>query len=285
MLVHWTHNDVLVNGVRLHYYRSGHGDKPPLVFVHGFSDNGLCWTPTARDLETEYDIIMPDMRGHGLSERVQPSDKVDMAADVAGLIRTLGLTRPIVVGHSMGAMITYQIGVRFPELASALVLEDPPWWLSPRGEPLPPSRPAENPIAQWAKSLSDQTLEALLAQYRNEHPNWPEELLRPMCESKKQLDQTIVDIMTDRMHSQEVNWLTTIQDIAHPMLLFAANPQLGGIVTPDVVAKVRELNPKVSIASIPDAGHLIRFDKYTAFMDALRAFLKQVRTGSHSLIL
>jgi pimeloyl-ACP methyl ester carboxylesterase len=97
-------NDLLVNGVRLHYYRSGYGDKPPLVFVHGFSDNGLCWTPTARDLEAEYDVIMPDMRGHGLSERVQPSDKVDMAADVAGLIRTLGLTRPIVVGHSMGGL-------------------------------------------------------------------------------------------------------------------------------------------------------------------------------------
>jgi len=97
-----------------------------------------------------------------------------------------------------------------------------------------------------------------------------------MCESKKQLDQTIVDIMTDRMHSQEVDWLTTIQDITHPMLLFAANPELGGIVTPDVVAKVRELNPSVIIANIPNVGHLIRFDNYTAFMEALRAFLKQV---------
>ena len=277
MRVHWTQNDLFVNGVRLHYSRSGHGDKPALVFVHGFSDNGLCWTPVARDLEAEFDVIMPDMRGHGLSERVQLSDKVDMAADVADLIRMLGLTRPIVVGHSMGAMITYQIGVRFPELASALVLEDPPWWLSPRGERLPPSRSAENPIAQWAKSLSNQTLEELLAQYRKEHPNWPEALLRPMCESKKQLDQTIVDIMTDRMHSQEVPWLTTIQHIAHPMLLFAANPELGGIVTPDVVAKVRELNPNVRIASILDVGHLIRFDKYTAFMNALWAFLKQTR--------
>lgn len=284
MLVHWTEHDVFVNGVRLHYYRTGQGERPPLVFVHGFSDNGLCWTPVARDLEAEYDVIMPDMRGHGLSERVQPGDKVDMATDVAGLIRMLGLNRPIVAGHSMGAMITYQIGIRFPELASALALEDPPWWLSPRGKSLPPSRPADNPIAQWAKSLSNQTLEELLAQYRKEHPTWPEALVYPMCESKKQLDPTIVDRMTDRMHSQEVDWLTTIQDVAHPMLLFAGNPQLGGIVTPDVVAKVRELNPKVRIASIPDVGHLIRFDQYTAFMDVLRAFLKQVRTGSHSLI-
>ena len=137
MLPHWTQNDLLINGVRLHYARTGHGDKRPLVLVHGFSDHGLCWTPTARDLESEYDVIMPDMRAHGLSERVQPGEKVDMAADLAGLIRTLGLRRPIVCGHSMGAMITYQIGVRFPELASALVLEDPPWWLS---QPLPRSR-------------------------------------------------------------------------------------------------------------------------------------------------
>ncbi len=160
------------------------------------------------------------------------SDTVDMAADLAGLIRTLGLTRPIVVGHSMGPMITYQIGVRFPELASALVWRTHPGGYPCEGEPLPPSRPAENPIVQWAKSLSNQTLEALLAQYRKEHPQLARSSCCARCRVQKQLDQTIVDRMTDMMHSQEVDWLTTIQQIAHPMLLFAANPQLGGIVTP-----------------------------------------------------
>jgi pimeloyl-ACP methyl ester carboxylesterase len=247
-----------------------------LVLVHGFSDNGLCWTPVARDFESEYDVIMPDMRAHGLSERVKPGEKVDMAADLAGIIRILGLVRPIVAGHSMGAMITYEIGVRFPELASALVLEDPPWWLSQPVQTPPPSEPAENPFAKWVKSLSTQTLDELLAQYRKDHPNWPEELVRPMCESKKQLEPTVLDIMTDRMHSQEVNWLTTLQNITHPMLVFAADPELGGIVTPEVVVKVRQLNPTVTIANIPDVGHLIRFDNFSAFMDAIRAFLKQV---------
>ncbi|MBN1888768.1 MAG: alpha/beta hydrolase [Thermoflexales bacterium] len=276
MLSHWTQNDLLVNGVRLHYYRTGNGGKRPLVLVHGFSDNGLCWTPTTRDLESEYDVIMPDMRAHGLSARVQPGEKVDMAADLAGLIRALGLSRPIVCGHSMGAMITYQIGVRFPELASALVLEDPPWWLSRPAQTLPPGQPAEDPITTWAKNLPNQTLEELLVQYRQEHPTWPEELVRLMCESKKQLDPAIVDTLVDRMHSQEVDWLTTIQNITHPVLLVTANPELGGIVTPEAVARVRELNPKVVVVNIPDVGHLIRFDRYTAFMDALWAFLKQV---------
>ena len=279
MLPHWTEDDLLVNDVRLHYYRTGHGDKHPLVLVHGFSDNGLCWTPTARVLESEYDVIMPDMHAHGLSDRMRPGEKVDMTADLVGVIRTLGLRRPVIVGHSMGATITYQTGVRFPELASALVLEDPPWWLSRPAQVPPSNEPAENPMAKWAKNLSNQTLDELLAQYRQEHPSWPEDLIHPMCESKKQLDPAIVDMLVERLDSAEANWLTTIQDIAIPMLIFAGNPVLGGIVTPEIVAKVRELNPKVTTASISDVGHLIRFDNYSAFMDALQVFLEQV---SHS---
>ena len=79
MLAHWIQNDLLVNGVRLHYYRTGHGDKPPLVLVHGFSDNGLCWTPVARDLEAEYDVIMPDMRGAEFLELISLLAKRNVA--------------------------------------------------------------------------------------------------------------------------------------------------------------------------------------------------------------
>jgi N-formylmaleamate deformylase len=276
MLSHWTQNDVRVNGVRLHYYRTGHGDKRPLVLVHGFSDNGLCWSPAARDLESAYDVIMPDMRAHGLSARVRPGEKIDMAADVAGLIRALGLGRPIVAGHSMGAMIAFQFGVRFPELASALIVEDPPWWLPRPVQAAQTDPAAENPILKWAKSLPNQTLDELLVQYRREHPDWPEELVRLMCESKKQLDPTFVNNMGNTIPVEGSNWLTTIQNIAHPMLLFTANPELGGIVTPEVAARVRELNPRVTIVNIPNVGHLIRFDNFTAFMKAVRAFLKQV---------
>ncbi|MGA3057512.1 MAG: alpha/beta hydrolase [Candidatus Limnocylindrales bacterium] len=274
MLSSWTQDDFLVGGVRLHYYRTGHGDKRPLVLVHGFSDSGLCWSRTAHDLEVEYDVVMPDMRGHGLSARMRPGDDVDMAADLAGLIRGLGLKRPTVGGHSMGAAVTYQIGTRFPELAGALILEDPPWWL---GRPVPPpGRFDEHPTSEWAKGLASKTLEELLARYREEQPHWPEETVRLMAESKKQLDPAIVDTLFDKLNREGSDWLTTIQDITQPVLLLTANPELGGIVTPEVQARVRELNPRVTIVNVPDVGHLIRYDNYTAFMDALRAFLKQI---------
>jgi len=215
---------------------------------------------------------MPDMRGHGLSARVRPGDTVDMAADLAGLIRTLALKRPIVCGHSMGAGIAFQIGVRFPELASALVLEDPPWRLSPPSQ----DRPSESPIVKWAKDLPNYTLEELLAQYRKDHPAWPDELVRAMCESKKQLDPGIADILAAKMRSPEVDWLTAIRAVTHPLLVFSASPELGGIVTPEVTDKIRELNPAVIIVNVPDVGHLIRFDNHAAFMNALRAFLNRL---------
>ena len=65
----WTEHDIDLDGKLMHYVRTGNGEKPPLVLVHGFSDDGPCWTPTARDLEADYDILMLDARGHGRSGR------------------------------------------------------------------------------------------------------------------------------------------------------------------------------------------------------------------------
>ena len=53
----WQSNDVQANGIQQHITRTG-GDKPPLLPVHGVSDDGLCWSPVAVDLSADYDVIM-----------------------------------------------------------------------------------------------------------------------------------------------------------------------------------------------------------------------------------
>jgi pimeloyl-ACP methyl ester carboxylesterase len=130
-------------------------------------------------------------------------------------------------------------------------------------------------MVTWARKVANTPLADLLAQYHNDHPTWSEELIRLMCESKTQLDPTIAEIMTARMHAPLYNWLDTLHEITQPMLLIAANAALGGIVTPDFIEKVRKLNPNVIIAQVPNVGHLIRFDNYDAFMAVLRSFLQQ----------
>ena len=88
-----------VGGLKLHYTRTG-GNRPALVLAHGFSDDGLCWTRFAEALEETYEVIMVDAYGHGRSgERETPYGPVEQAADLVGVIKGLGLERPLILGN------------------------------------------------------------------------------------------------------------------------------------------------------------------------------------------
>ena len=99
----WSDGYVKSSGLRIHYYRTG-GDRTKVIFNHGAGDDGLCWTHVVKELENDYDAILLDARGHGKSS----SGKGDYATaqrveDLAGVIQALGLDRPVIGGHSMGA--------------------------------------------------------------------------------------------------------------------------------------------------------------------------------------
>jgi N-formylmaleamate deformylase len=63
-MTHWMTGVCETNGINIHYLRTGRA-KPPLVLLHGLTGSGACWSPLARALEGEYDVVMPDARGHG----------------------------------------------------------------------------------------------------------------------------------------------------------------------------------------------------------------------------
>ena len=99
----WPEGYVEANGIRLHYWRTGDGSKPALVMCHGFSDNGLCWTPIARAQEGDYDSVLDDDRRHGLSVPPEAGYTTqDRAAGGAGLLKAVGLHKLPNLGHSMG---------------------------------------------------------------------------------------------------------------------------------------------------------------------------------------
>ncbi len=117
--------DVEANGIRIHYYRTG-GDGPPIVFNHGAMDDGLCWTRVVRELEGAYDCVMVDARGHGRSDSGQGDySAAARAADLAGVIEALGLDRPIVGGHSMGADTAIHLAATRPDLVRGGVPRGP----------------------------------------------------------------------------------------------------------------------------------------------------------------
>ncbi len=95
-------------GLRLHVREWGKADGPPILFIHGWSQNHLCW---ARQYESalagEFRLVAYDLRGHGMSEApLEPGHYTDgklWAEDVAAIIEELDLGRPVLVGWSYGA--------------------------------------------------------------------------------------------------------------------------------------------------------------------------------------
>src|SRR5919202_3971577 len=186
-MAEWFSGDVVANGIKTHYYRPG-GEKPPLVLSHGATDNGLCWTRLARALEADYDVIMPDARGHGLSDAPEGDySAAARAADLAGLIEALGLQRPAVGGHSMGAGTALRLVADYPEIARCAILEDPGLRSA-----APSATDQEARRARMRQEAADRKAlgrEGIIARGRQQHPDWAEEEFGPWADSKLQVRQ------------------------------------------------------------------------------------------------
>ena len=97
-------------GLRLHVREWGKADGPPILFIHGWSQNHLCWAKQYESaLADEFRLVAYDLRGHGMSEApLEPEHYTDgelWADDVAAIIDQLRLDRPVLVGWSYGAFV------------------------------------------------------------------------------------------------------------------------------------------------------------------------------------
>jgi N-formylmaleamate deformylase len=266
----WISGDIKANKIRLHYTRTG-GAKPPLVLAHGFSDDGLCWTSVTRALEDTYDILMPDARGHGHSEApAQGYGPVDHADDLAGVITALGIQRPILLGHSMGAATVLVLAGRHPGVPHAVVLEDPPAWWTNDSQPY--DLQWRTQTQAWLAELRLHTLEEIVTFERAEEPGWPEEDLLPWAESKLLLHPNVFR-QDDRIG---VDWPAVLGKITCPILLITADPDRGSIVTVEQSESLRAMVPHVSIAHIAGAGHSIHRDQPARFLKVVQAFFDEL---------
>jgi len=121
----WASSVCQTNGIDIHYLRTG-GHRPPLVALHGLTGSGACWKPLGRALESEWDDVMSDARGHGSSSAQARGYSYDgYANDVVGLIGALRLDTPILLGHSMGGMTAAIVASRLGSGVRGLVVADP----------------------------------------------------------------------------------------------------------------------------------------------------------------
>ena len=275
-MAEWLEGTVEANGIHLHYTRTG-GDKTPIVLAHGLTDNGLAWSRLARALEPTFDLIMVDARGHGLSDkpetRYSPTDHMH---DLVGVIQALELPKPIVMGHSMGAVTASMVSAEYPQLVRAAILEDPVWrW------PVDADKDARNKRAgyedwqtrlAYRKTLSD---EDSYARGRRERPLWAAEDHLSDVPAKHQVAMQVLEFILE----PAPKWTQLVEKFESPVMLVYGNTALGGIVGPDVAAVAHQLKPLVEPVQIPAAGHSIRRECFDEYLAAVREFLARVMRG------
>ena len=120
------------NGTQIHVRVGGKG--PAVILIHGFGDTGDMWDKLGAELARDHTVVVPDLRGMGLSARPESGyDKWTQAADMRGVLQTLGIEKAVVVGHDIGTMVAYAYAARYRDLTEKLIVMDapvpgvPPW--------------------------------------------------------------------------------------------------------------------------------------------------------------
>ncbi len=272
--MHFAQGDVRLNGVKIHYYRTG-GNKPPFVLLHGASDNGLCWTAMAEVMAVQFDVVMPDAQGHGQSDRLGPAfNFTDYTEQTAGLIQQLGLANPVVMGHSMGAGTAVSLAVQYPDLTGAIILEDPGWNSHEAFKAL--SQEEKNKqrelVARFLGGFGKHTREELIDECRKANPHWFEAEIIPWAESKLQFDPAVFQkIQIDRP-----SYVELVPRISCPALLLTSERGVVSEKTAEQAARLWQGSRPFKHVRISGAGHNIRRDQFKKVCEAVFDFVREL---------
>ncbi len=261
-MARWITRTCKANGIDVHYLRTG-GGKPPVVLLHGLMTNGSCWALLARALEKDYDVVMPDARGHGSSSAPDKGYYYEnLAVDVMSLIEALGLVTPVLLGHSMGGMTAAVVASRNPKQLRGLVLADPTF-LTPQRQ----REVHESDIAAQHRQILNRPKEDFLAEIRIRQSRRSHELIELLAEARFQTSPHAFEILTP----PNPDYRKLINALAIPTLLIIGG--VGGVVSPIVAEELARLNQRLEVAQIAEAGHGIPYDQPERFSDIVKAFL------------
>ncbi len=259
----WTNGTCEVNGIEVHYLRTG-GGKPSIVLLHGLMGNGACWTPLARALEADYDVVMPDARGHGNSSKPEQGYSYDsLATDVVGLIEVLGLDTPVILGHSMGGLTATVVASQNSDRLRGVVFVDPTFLIPQRQREV-----YESDVATRHLQILNQPKEDYLAEIQIRKSRRSKELIELIAKARYQTSIYALKVL----RPPNPDFVQLINTINIPGLLVIGD--VGGIVSLELAKELVDLNQNLEYLQIAEAGHGIPYDQPEALATIVKSFLR-----------
>lgn len=254
--------NISTNGIRQHYLRYG-GKGRPLIVVPGITSPAVTWGFVGERLGETFDTYIFDVRGRGLSASGQSLDYgLDtLADDLAANIRSLGLDNTSVLGHSMGARIAIRAASQHGLELDRLVLVDPP-------VTGPGRRPYPSALSWYLESIRLANAGCGVEQMRRFLPSWSDEHLGLRAEWLHTCDEEAVIRSYNDFHDTNIH--ADLPRITMSTLLVVAGK--AGVILPQDAEEILSLLPRGSSRIIPNAGHMIPWDDFEGFFQAILPF-------------
>lgn len=270
--------EIATNGTSIFVRSAGTG--PAVVLLHGYGETGDMWVPMAVDLARDHTVVVPDLRGMGLSSKPEGGfDKKTQAGDVAGVLDELKIDRADLVTHDIGNMVGYAFAAQYPDRVPRFVLID---------APLPGVGPWEeilkNPLL-WHFRFGGPDMERLVAGRERIYLDrfWNEFSATPARFSEAARSHySKLYAMPGAMHSGFMQFAAFDQDaidnlkflakgkLPMPVLAIGGEKSFG----PTMAKIMRFAATNVREGIIPDSGHWIMEENPTATIAMVRDFLE-----------
>ena len=249
--------------VRIHYRILGEG--PPLVMLHGMGSSSVDWFPVTPMLADRHQLILIDLRGHGLSSLPLSRDYSvrAMAEDVWAVLDHLGLERTAMLGLSLGGCVTIQSAILHPQRLSRIVLVNT--FAKLRGTGVKD---------MWGKIKRG--FVALQGMDKLAHYVATSLFSDPLTQAiaEEQLRRNDVKaIMRTMMGLSRLNLLKELDRISAPALVLIGDRDktVPRRCADELLAGI----PQAELVEVTDAGHALPFDQPEAFVHHVLAFLDE----------
>lgn len=257
-----------VGDLRMHYRIVGQG--PPLVLIMGLSGDLTWWEPLARELEEDFQLLLFDNRGAGLTDKPDERYTIPMfASDTVGLMAGVGIPEAHIFGVSMGGMIAQEISLRYPDRVKSLVLG-----CTHAGGPdfiLPSTEAVQNLTMTRGKSLEEiarQNMKILFGPtFQEENPEFVEALIERYVENpppRKPFTQQFWAAVGHDCHDR-------IQEIRRPTLILTGDAD--ALVPPENSETLRARIPGSRLVRLEGAGHVFFLENPKGTAEILKEHL------------
>jgi pimeloyl-ACP methyl ester carboxylesterase len=274
----YTDRYVEVAGLKLHVLDYGAAGKPQMLCIHGSAAHAHWYDFVAPGLTNDYHVLAPDLRGHGDSEwdrSPQPAYNYDRyAADIHELTEKLNLRDFVLVGHSMGGLVSIVYAATYPGRAKAFIMID-------SSVNLPPDRVAAmNTIgSREGSSYADKDEFVAKFKVRPAGSSASPDIVRHLAQhSGRQFEDGRWRSKVDRnVYAKRIgrDLMPYWANIKIPALLMKGDRS--NRVSPEVIAGVKALAPQVEVAQVAGCDHHVTLDNPLGFVAVALQFFKKIQ--------